>query len=871
MTPGNPADVTIVVKELWQLTGKRDHPGEKRPLSEWTGIPRGVAPSRYLVLVEWDARLSYLKRVDVKLDPQPDDYGRFTSVPQDARDLFERYGWPENRMPESVRVTDLDTPSLHFIVGEVCPVGNTNRGSGSESTLTVFVSVDTDDRGFRQYGDAVAKGGALPSLPPELTVTSYFPPSQSGSQKTKTEGYRRVRLQLTPAKKMEPFKGYVALDLGNTNSSLAFMAREDPDPDRIRVVGDYARKTGGGSENPAGVTPTAVRIRGVDAAPAPANAAPGRPAPGSPLPSADYLIGDEAGPTSTTLAGNLILGAKRLLAAPPNAADPGHMVWVDGQQRTIPRQLPAELFVAGMLRRFHALEQQGVERLAVTCPTTFTDREIEQLKETVFRAWGRALGFSSTPPADQARAIREKLIPLVIDEASAAAFFFLYRDFIRAAGGTRGVRYQYPHGVNLLLYDCGGGTTDLALVRVRTATPEEMKSGRAFSHMYIDVLGRTGMRGFGGDNITQAVFRLLKAKIAALRGNVPHPPDELANLRGFLDDEENQARFDEIIPTKIRLSSNPAKIRPDLSQDEIRGRQDRHLDLWNLAEGVKIQLASSKELSEVKLTPSQDASYLEHLAQEWRCSQQEVFDDLNKVVVTRAELDELIRPDVRESVEKANHLIASRLKGGEVHRVYVVGNASRYPLIQETLRAHLRVRFIDPVPEGSNGTDWGFDRLVLDTKNFKHAVAKGAVVALRLRARAEGLDVGYDPDLIHRLPYHIGYLDLSRGVDCLPVYREHEKYPDLKPVPIPVPRTDATTRGRPGCEFALYRLWPGEARWEHFIDFAFEHPVDGPLQLRHEANPPRFLVRDDGKSRQETVGTERPFADYVSPAQQGLY
>jgi molecular chaperone DnaK (HSP70) len=86
-------------------------------------------------------------------------------------------------------------------------------------------------------------------------------------------------------------------------------------------------------------------------------------------------------------------------------------------------------------------------------------------------------------------------------------------------------RYLYPNGMHMLLYDCGGGTTDLALVRVEA---------RGAGEVDIRVLGRAGHRQFGGDFITLQVFRLLKAKLAALKGKIPDFPKAAGKIAEFL-------------------------------------------------------------------------------------------------------------------------------------------------------------------------------------------------------------------------------------------------------------------------------------------------------------------------------------------------
>ena len=170
----------------------------------------------------------------------------------------------------------------------------------------------------------------------------------------------------------------------------------------------------------------------------------------------------------------------------------------------------------------------------MTYPTTYSPRELEQLREIVQRAWLRmqsrlqSLEYAQEEPPDAdpvldalCRSLQQSihqrqignepgedpLIRLMVDEASAAAFFFLYRRIFEEPGGLPRFRYLYPNGLNMLLYDCGGGTTDIALVKAGF-------DAEAADLLRISVLARSGLRGFGGDDITRAVCRLLKSKIA---------------------------------------------------------------------------------------------------------------------------------------------------------------------------------------------------------------------------------------------------------------------------------------------------------------------------------------------------------------------
>ena len=115
------------------------------------------------------------------------------------------------------------------------------------------------------------------------------------------------------------------------------------------------------------------------------------------------------------------------------------------------------------------------------------------------------------------------------DEAIAAVMFFLMRDFGgEFEVGVEAVKARF-HPVDgsdnawsqtLLVVDIGGGTTDIALVRL-TLTDETPADGGAdprwYGRYYVltpAVFGSTGDLQLGGEYLTLRVFRWLKARIA---------------------------------------------------------------------------------------------------------------------------------------------------------------------------------------------------------------------------------------------------------------------------------------------------------------------------------------------------------------------
>ena len=112
------------------------------------------------------------------------------------------------------------------------------------------------------------------------------------------------------------------------------------------------------------------------------------------------------------------------------------------------------------------------------------------------------------------------------DEAVSVAIFFLWREF----GGdlnigaesfkTRCRRYGDKWIQNVLVLDIGGGTTDLALIRLTLEEIDPFKEnedrgkGGRYYKLTPEILGSSGHLQLGGELITLRMFLLLKAAIA---------------------------------------------------------------------------------------------------------------------------------------------------------------------------------------------------------------------------------------------------------------------------------------------------------------------------------------------------------------------
>jgi hypothetical protein len=190
-----------------------------------------------------------------------------------------------------------------------------------------------------------------------------------------------------------------------------------------------------------------------------------------------------------------------------------------------------------------------------------------QLGSLDYADWVRCVvaTFPTTYPASLRRKLRDMLNELEIDEidtrfdeATASAIYYIWRDVCAdPICGMDGIIARCRHDrhrrayQNVLLYDLGGGTTDVALIQLiyeeipifEPIDKKRYENGRYF-RITPRLLGSTGHRYIGGDLITLWLFRLVKTKLAdrllslmVARHVEPPPKSPLANLLNELPDE----------------------------------------------------------------------------------------------------------------------------------------------------------------------------------------------------------------------------------------------------------------------------------------------------------------------------------------------
>jgi len=709
------------------------------------------------------------------------------------------------------------------------------------ANVRLLFCIDTDDEAFRKVAEARPRNQPFV----RISIGTYVFDFQG------EEDPGEIQLEMEPARLPDRYAGYLALDLGNSSSTLAAHPDGQLNSESVWIVDgeavcgcnpdDELTPLEGGTESASGLrvesSSSAVRIDVADAQLLPKF----RDHPACFVWSIGKRALDE--PNSD----GVVLGAKRLLAGRDYDEAQDVRVWIQRDYQTssprtpiaLPKRIPGELLLCRLFQRFRESILRQVPRLALTYPTSYSRREMQQLREVVGRALSRLNAFPQTP--DQL-AETERQVHRMLDEASAAAFFFLFRDVLETPPGLLRFRYLYPNGYNVLLYDCGGGTTDVGLVRA-SVDPHSPSTLR------VDVKGRSGVRDFGGDDITIAVFRLLKTQIAARMEEVRGGGVARVKLG-------NEAAVDALVPTRYdRQRMNNLD----------RGNRDNARALWQRALDVKHRLETVKEDGEVEAF-TKGESFDDPLSQTLIRTtaaekQPRLRDALLRVRIRRKDVDALVRDDILRGIDHCNRLIRKKLASGpggqpeEVHRFVLLGNGSRYPLVSDLLRQHLSVLFFD-------------DRLQFDRDNLKTAVAKGAVLALATELAAPDVRIDFDWSLCERLPFDVGYPRLALGGKIRLLFQEGELYEEIGKRPETV-EVLPPTEDRRADRLPLLRRWPGEDEdnWSPYLEFYFRYGIEGAVTIEYDPVQ-EFQARDSAGNVGELIDSGNRDV-YLHPVERG--
>ena len=379
------------------------------------------------------------------------------------------------------------------------------------------------------------------------------------------------------------------------------------------------------------------------------------------------------------------------------------------------------------------------DRAIVTYPTIASPgvrREIEQL----FRL---KLGFTD--------------VKTNYDEAVAAAIFYLWREFSGnktiglEAFKTRCRRSGDKWAQNVLVLDIGGGTTDLALIRLLLEEIDPFKPGEdrgAGGRYYVitpELMGSSGHLRLGGELITLKVFQMLKAAIADClltaftEGNLENAQITrvINSLEPEFRNEDGKFRSHSLLDYVIQEGHTAHKLALDCAEQVLptrwKGNPERlqaFYTLWDLAEKAKLKLSKGSE--EFELPWNELTELLSQNGIELQPEETELSVKLN-----RQQFELAAFPAIEEAIGIAKGLLESRLPIDEsTHQqepldwLILSGQTCNLDLV----RHHLNQTFSE------SKFEWNPARITFVPEYAKLATSVGACYAERLQ------QFRYDPE-----------------------------------------------------------------------------------------------------------------------------
>lgn len=540
----------------------------------------------------------------------------------------------------------------------------------------------------------------------------------------------------------ETFDGVFAVDLGTTNSSVAYWEVK-PEPNFLPESPTLLKE--------AQTIASAVNVHEIE--------------PFKVLAPESYDVGQQAAgsPRKT----NLHMSCKRGIGTKKRyVVTKGKEIWRDADAAHMMTALGKKI-----LEDAKSILGKNIAEIVVTSPPRWNAVQVNTLR-SVFRR----LGFAPDK------------IDMSTDEGTASGLYYVLFPLFERFGKREALReyvekefasMKQPDGtyvVNLLAMDFGGGTTDLALIKV------VMKFESQYLALEIDIADRGGRQDLGGDNLTLHCFDLIKRRMALA---LAHPKRLLdpkttekaptnAWIKYFKLDVQQGAllqRWDEVVanldapllsrdlwdvvngmfPTAWEFKDMPATY----NKYKLPARKNFDF-LWAQADQLKKALCvdvanalKGKPATEEQLKPYEER---------WLSPDLEEFNDpvsLAESIPIAAESEEFrqkflslnfghicrfYRPAIQGLAEEAMRMEQRTLeprKGADgkaipqkADRVVLAGNGARIPIISALIHK----------PRDKGGLGVGFDQIKFDPVRAKLSVPIGACLR-RIARKVEGFRI----------------------------------------------------------------------------------------------------------------------------------
>jgi molecular chaperone DnaK (HSP70) len=490
-----------------------------------------------------------------------------------------------------------------------------------------------------------------------------------------------------------------------------------------------------------------------------------------------------------------------------------------------------EVSLEQVRQRFHPSPKRYFGRRHPGFPVVVDGRRVEVSVDQLMRAgWqhlialadrARAadLRFSKGPfrrvvityPTVAPPSVRQKIHRLVrdlniadvrtdYDEAVASAIFYFMREYssypelgLESFKAHCRTRTESEWTQHVLVFDVGGGTTDVALIRfTMTEEPvfepgEDRGAGGRYYKVTPKLLGSTGESNLGGELMTLRIFRLLKGLIADRLLSLTQEqklrceplktllsagglPEEAVDAKGRYStgwipriiEEENPDGGSSRLRDALDLAERVLPTRWGRAGENRLGRLQAFYTLWEYAEEAKKKLGSKPlgNLVPVSLFELK-ADRLEVLLQQCYGEDSYQSPDKNKdlrILLSVDQMEKAIEKVVEDAVEKACEMLERLGKGEMVDWLILSGQSCNLALVDRKIRSNF---------EKADKFIWNPERVTFLPDYAKLSTSLGACYAEVLRRnRFSPRDSGTKKDA--RRGINTLYFDINNLFSYLP-------------------------------------------------------------------------------------------------------
>lgn len=313
---------------------------------------------------------------------------------------------------------------------------------------------------------------------------------------------------------------------------------------------------------------------------------------------------------------------------------------------------------------------------------------------------------------------------IILDESESIdeAFAIVYNQIINIIDAEK----KTIENKNILIMDCGGGTTDLA-----NCSFTYKKNDKYTDELTYTTRFENGNSNFGGNNITYRVMQLLKIKIASdfdssiikdamvlinqTEDMILNSIEKSSKIEAYNSDETNNDIYQRFVEEYNKCEDIiPTKFSKDLELDsyELKCRKRNFYCMWRLAEKIKIEFFNSikvqfdfcnQEIKQLLVDSSNDYFYV--------CIDGnliKVMNPLKNVTITNKDVERIICGDIYGllyGLMKNGDLSDGKDNNRKVENFdyyKLSGQSCKIPMFKELLKEYIPGRKLRPYANKSN-------------------------------------------------------------------------------------------------------------------------------------------------------------------------